>query len=88
MQKKNFVTGALTGAAPANALNEAIVDYLTKTKTQSENVATRIDAACAASINRLKTGLLHNVAAPAAGSRAKTANERLAQAVVRRCFAP
>ncbi|KZS86979.1 hypothetical protein SISNIDRAFT_471316 [Sistotremastrum niveocremeum HHB9708] len=78
-QKKNFVTGALAGSAPQNALNEAIVDYLTKTKTQSQRVAAAIDAACAASITRLKNGILRGVTAPA--GRARTADERIAQAV-------
>ncbi|KZS86985.1 hypothetical protein SISNIDRAFT_461293 [Sistotremastrum niveocremeum HHB9708] len=79
-QKQRFVTEALaTGKAPANALNEAIVDYLKETRTQSLRVAAAIDSACAAKINTLKTGLLRN--AGKATGRAKTADERLEQAV-------
>ncbi|KZT39432.1 hypothetical protein SISSUDRAFT_1118967 [Sistotremastrum suecicum HHB10207 ss-3] len=83
--KKNFVTSALNnpGVAPTNAgnLNTAIKSYLTQTRTQSLRVAQAIDAACLQSINALKASTLSGVVAPAPNVRAKTATERLAQAV-------
>lgn len=86
MQKAKFVTGALKGDAPKNDLNEAIVDYLTKTKKESQNIATKIDTACENSIQVLKKGILKGVVAPPPDKRPKNNKEKLAQAVVRTCF--
>lgn len=78
MSKTNFVTGALTATPPASTLNAAIVDYLTQTKAQSQNVAKLLDQACATGIARLLKGVVPDF-------RAKGDVQILAQAVSAYC---